>query len=76
MLFDNIGENINYLELVELRRGLMRINRNLVRELKEKKELCFVEKGKIVGQTSFVRLVRNRENKLLREKNQEPRGKS
>ncbi len=46
MLFDNIGENINYLELVELRRGLMRINRNLVRELKEKKELCFLEKGK------------------------------
>ena len=35
MLFDNIGENVNYLELVELRRGLVRINRNLVRELKE-----------------------------------------
>jgi len=34
-----------YLELLELRRGLMRINRILVRELREK-ELCFVEKGK------------------------------
>ncbi len=41
MLFDNIGGIINYLELLELRRGLMRIYRNLVRELKEKKELCF-----------------------------------
>ena len=51
-----IGEKDNYLELLELRRGLMRINKNLVRELREKRGYVLWEKGNRKSDKTIVRI--------------------